>query len=57
MYVNEQIRATFATTILAAKQRLVEVQQRREQFYREAAGIAQKYTTDVKSTKAYDFKE
>lgn len=33
------------------------MQQHREQFYREAAGIAQKYTADVKSTKAYDFKQ
>ena len=57
MYVNEQIRASFATTILLASQRLQEVQAGRERFYQEAAGIASQYATDLKSSKAYNFTE
>jgi hypothetical protein len=57
MYVNEQIRASFATTILLATQRLQEVQAGRERFYQEAAGIASHYTSDIKSSLGYDLAE
>ena len=57
MFVNEQIRASFATTILMATQRLQEVQAGRERFYQEAAGIASQYTSDIKSSKGFDLTE
>ena len=57
MYVNEQIRASFATTILLATQRLQEVQVGRDRFEQDANAIASNYTADVKATPAYDFME
>jgi hypothetical protein len=57
MYVNEQIRASFATTILLASQRLQEVQAGRERLHQEAASITQEYTADFKTSKAYNFTE